>query len=50
MQTELAGDPLWVQWPIVEKRLLSPTVVGGEAVWRDPRTDRSVSPIGQLTG
>lgn len=49
MQTELAGYPPWVEWPIEEKRLLLPTVVDEEAVWRDPRTDRSVAPIGLLT-
>ena len=49
VQTELAGYPPWVQWPIEEKRLLLPVVVEGEAVWRDPRTGRSVAPIGELT-
>ncbi|WP_328812418.1 hypothetical protein [Rhodococcus sp. NBC_00297] len=49
MQTELAGYPPWIQWPIEDKRLLLPTIIDGEAVWRDPRTNRSVAPIGQLT-
>ncbi|WP_328810744.1 hypothetical protein [Rhodococcus sp. NBC_00294] len=48
VQTELAGYPPWVEWPVEEKRLLWPTVVDGEAVWRDPRTDRAVAPIGLL--
>ncbi|KQU07290.1 hypothetical protein ASG56_07115 [Rhodococcus sp. Leaf7] len=48
VQTELAGYPPWVEWPVEEKRLLWPTVVDGEAVWRDPRTDREIAPIGLL--
>ncbi len=48
VQTELAGYFPWVEWPVEEKRLLLPTVVDGEAVWRDPRTGRSVARIGEL--
>ncbi|MBY6365669.1 hypothetical protein [Rhodococcoides corynebacterioides] len=48
VQTKLAGYPPWIQWPIEEKRLLLPTIVDGEAMWRDPRTDRSVASIGLL--
>ncbi|QCB51608.1 hypothetical protein E5720_18835 [Rhodococcus sp. PAMC28707] len=48
VQTELAGYPPFVQWPIEEKRLLLPVARAGAAIWRDPRTDRSVAEIGLL--
>lgn len=48
VQTELAGHPPYVQWPIEERRLLLPSVRDGVAVWRDPRTDDKVCDIGLL--
>ncbi|MGB7234437.1 MAG: hypothetical protein WBD41_00520 [Rhodococcus sp. (in: high G+C Gram-positive bacteria)] len=49
VQGELAGYPPHIQWPIEEKRLLLPTVRDGQAIWRDPRTDRHVAEIGFLS-
>lgn len=46
VQDELAGYE-FVQWPSDGRRLLTPDLRGGQAVWVD-RGDRVVAPIGAL--
>ena len=47
VQGELAGYE-FVQWPSDGRRLLTPSLRGGDAVWIDPSTSSIVSAIGAL--
>lgn len=49
VQTDLAGYES-IQWPSRGKRMLEPRLAGGDAVWIDTESGKSVAAIGGLCG
>jgi hypothetical protein len=49
VQYELTGYE-FVEWPIVDRRILVPQIIGDQAAWVDPKTEIVIARIGELCG